>query len=65
MNYGQQMLSRLMNPGTLLIVIGAVVAYGSGWITRHVAPNRGDQANVVCKAIGCVIAVIGALLIFR
>ena len=65
MNYGQQVLSRLMNPGTLLIVIGAVVVYGSGWITRRLAPDKGENANLICKAVGCVIALIGAVMIFR
>ena len=65
MNYGQQVLSRLMNPGVLLLVIGAVVVYGSGWITRHLAPNQGEKANLICKAIGCVLALVGAVLIFR
>ena len=65
MNYGEQVLSRLMNPGILLIVIGAVVAYGSGRIARRIAPDKGENANLICKAIGCVIAVVGALLIFR
>ena len=65
MNYGQQVLSRLMNPGTLLIVIGAVVVYGSGWITRRFLSDKGENANLICKGIGCVIALIGAVLIFR
>ena len=65
MNYGQQVLTRLMNPGTLLLVIGAVAAYGSGWIARHIAPDREDRLNLICKAVGCVVALIGALLIFR
>ena len=65
MNYGQQVLSRLMNPGTLLIVIGAVAVYGSGWIVRHIAPGKGENANLICKGVGCVIALIGAVLMFR
>lgn len=65
MNYGQQVLSRLMNPGVLLLVIGAVAAYGSGWIASRIAPGKGDQSNLICKAVGCVIALIGAVLIFR
>ena len=65
MNYGQQVLSRLINPGTLLIVIGAVVVYGSGWITRRLAPDKGENMNLICKAVGCVIALIGAVLIFQ
>ena len=65
MNYGQQVLSRLMNPGVLLLVIGAVAVYGSGWIARHIAPDKADKAGLVCKAVGCVIALIGAVLIFR
>ncbi|MCH5286469.1 MAG: hypothetical protein J1E43_03535 [Christensenellaceae bacterium] len=64
MNYGQQVLSRLMNPGVLLIVIGAVMVYGSRWIIRLVALSQNEKANLICKAIGCVIAVLGALLIF-
>lgn len=63
MNYGQQVLTRLMNPGVLLLVMGAVVVYGSGWITRRLA--KGERANLICKGIGCVIALIGTVLIFR
>ena len=62
MNYGQQVLSRLMNPGTLLIVIGAVVVYGSGWISRRFLPDKGENANLICKAIGVMIAIIGTIL---
>ena len=65
MNYGQQVLSRLMQPGTLLIVIGAVVVYGSGRITRRIAPDKGENADLICKGIGCAVALIGAVLIFR
>ena len=64
MNYGEQVLSRLMHPGVLLLIIGAVTVYGSGWLVRHIAPGRGEQANLICKAVGCGIAILGAILIF-
>lgn len=64
MNYAQQIFARLMNPGTLLLIIGAVAVYGSRWIVRHIAPGKEETANLVCKAVGCVIALVGALLIF-
>ena len=60
MNYGQQVLSRLMNPGLPLLVIGAVAVYGSGWIARRV---RHEHANLICKVAGCAVALIGALLL--
>ena len=63
MNYGEQVLSRLMNPGTLLLIVGAVAVYASRWIVRFIAPGSGDKANLVCKGFGCLIAVLGALLI--
>ena len=64
MNYGQQVLTRLMNPGVLLLVIGAVAVYGSGRFARRIAPDHEDKASLICKAVGCVIALVGALLIF-
>ena len=62
MNYGEQVLSRLMNPGVLLLGIGAVTVYGSSWIVQRIAPNKGEQANLICKAIGIALAIIGTIL---
>ena len=63
MNYGRQVLARLMNPGTALLIIGAVAVYGSGWIARRLAPDKGENANLICKGIGCAVALAGVLLL--
>ena len=62
MNYGQQVVSRMLNPGLVLLIIGAVAVYGSGWLARRIAPAREDKVSLACKAVGCVIAIVGALL---
>ena len=57
------MLERLFHPGTLLVVIGAVLVYGSGKIAGRFFPGK-EQANAILKGAGCALAVIGALLLF-
>ncbi len=65
MNYGAKVLSRVLDPGFLIIIVGAVVAYTSGLTTRGVT-NEETRAkvNVAVKGVGCAIAFIGAILLF-
>ena len=62
MNYGEQVLSRLMNPGLALLIVGAVAVYGSGKLARRIAPDKEETANLACKGVGCIVAIMGALL---
>ena len=65
MNYGEKVLSRALTPGFLIIIVGAVVVYTAGLTTRKVSNEETRaKANVAVKAVGCVIAFIGAILLF-
>lgn len=61
MNYGEQVLARLAHPGLLLLIAGAAVTYGSAHITRRFSS---EKANLLCKGIGCIVAVAGAVWLF-
>ena len=63
MNYADKVLSRLMDPGTLLLAMGAVAAYGSNLITRRVPEDKREKVNLYVKAAGCVLALAGAVLL--
>jgi hypothetical protein len=57
MNYFQQIAERLLQPGTFLLVLGAILVYTSGIVARQ-------KANIITKIVGCVVALVGAILIF-
>ena len=56
----------MMEPGTLMVLLGAVLVYGAGALSRLFVSDEKKQAtvNLVCKIGGCVIALIGAVLLF-
>ena len=58
MNYFQQIAERLLQPGTFLLVLGAILVYTSGIVAGS------EKANITTKIVGCVIALVGAILIF-
>lgn len=64
MTYGEQVLARATSPGALLLLVGVVVAVLPGLLTRGMAEERREKIGLVAKAAGCVIAVVGALLLF-
>ncbi len=65
MNYGEKVLSRVLDPGFLLILVGAVVTYTSSLLTRRVQDeDKRGRINVAIKAVGCAVALIGAILLF-
>lgn len=65
MNYGEKVLSRVLDPGVLLILVGAVVTYTSSLITRRVQDeNRREKIGIAIKAVGCAVALIGAVMLF-
>lgn len=61
MNYGEQVLRRLLHPDVALLIVGAVLTYGSGRITRRFS---GGKAGLICKGVGCAVAIIGAVWLF-
>ncbi len=63
MDYGQMVRARLLHPGTLLLVLGAVCVYTSTLITRRFFPEN-EKANILIKLAGCVVALLGTILIF-
>lgn len=64
MSYFQQVAERLLQPGTFLLVLGAIVAYTSGIIARKWFSDS-EKVNLVIQVGGCVVALVGAILIFR
>lgn len=65
MNYGEKVLSRVLDPGVLLILVGAVVTYTSSLITRRVQDeNRREKIGIAIKAVGCAVALVGAVMLF-
>lgn len=72
MNYGEyfgKIGARLFTPGVLLLIVGAVMVYTSSLVARRVAPEgegrRYEVTNLAIKVAGCVIALIGALLVLE
>jgi len=63
MNYGEKVLERLISPGMLLLAIGAVMAYASPIFTRRIKEERREHINLIIKAVGCVMALAGALIL--
>ncbi len=57
------MKERLFHPGTLLVVVGAILVYSSGRISALILPGK-DRGSDILKGVGCALAVIGALLLF-
>lgn len=64
-DYGSRVLSRVMDPGFLLIAAGAVAVYAPGLLARCVRDEtRRARAGLVIKAVGCAVMVAGAVLLF-
>ncbi len=61
--YGEKVLSRLLSVGMLVMIVGAALVYLSGRVARRLAPEKQDVANIIIKAVGCVVALIGALMV--
>lgn len=64
MSYFQQVAERLLQPGTFLLVLGAILAYTSGIVARKWFSDS-EKVNLGIKIGGCVVALVGAMLIFR
>ena len=63
MTYWEGVLSRLDVPGLVLLLLGAVVGYGSKPIMERVFHRQGQKGQLVLKAAGCALALLGALLL--
>ena len=64
MSYGEKVLSRLLTPGMLVLVVGAVLVYGSGFLADRIAPKK-ELVNVIVKAVGCLLALVGLLMVME
>ena len=64
MDYWQGVAQRFLQPGTALIVLGALLCYGSGWVTQLLHREKGSSFQMTVKIAGAVIAAAGAVLIF-
>ncbi|MBR5345911.1 MAG: hypothetical protein IK127_08830 [Clostridia bacterium] len=61
----QKVSGRLLNWGTPLLVIGALLCFLSGKLTARVAEEEREKVNIILKLLGLTIAVIGALRILE
>lgn len=60
MNYFQQIAERLLQPGTFLLMLGAILVYTSGIVARKLFSGS-EKADIITKI---VVALVGAILIF-
>ena len=65
MSYGEKVLFRLLTPGMLVLVVGAVLVYGSVFLADRIAPDRKDLVNIIVKAVGCLLALVGLLMVME
>ena len=59
----QQIAERLLQPGTFLLGLGAILVYTSGIVARKLFSGS-EKADIITKIVGCVVALVGAILIF-
>jgi len=60
---GIKMLERLMHPAVLLVLIGALCAYGSRTLAGFLMKENAN-GELILKGIGCALAAAGALWLF-
>lgn len=65
MTYWEGVLSRLDVPGLVLLILGAMVGYGSKPIMEKIFHRQGQKEQLLLKAAGCVLALLGALLLLN
>ena len=63
MDWTQQTLSRLLNPGLLPLLAGAVLVYGSEKIAGKLKTADPEKTSLTLKLIGGALAILGAGLI--
>ena len=65
MSYPEKVLSRILDPGFALIVVGAVAAFLSERMTRGISDEKRRLAvSAAVKVAGLIVAIIGAVLLF-
>ena len=65
MSYPEKVLSRILDPGFALIVVGAVAAFLSERMTRGISDEKRRLAvSASVKVAGLIVAIIGAVLLF-
>lgn len=64
MTYGERVLARATSPGALLLLAGVVAAVLPRLFTRGMAEKKRAKISLIATAAGCVIALVGALLLF-
>lgn len=58
--------TEILNPlSILLMVLGAILGYGGGWIIKIFNKNASEKYVLLVKFAGLLIAAIGILLIFK
>ena len=57
--------ARLLNWGTPLLVIGALLCFLSGKLTAWVSEEKREKANLTLKFVGLAAAVVGALRVLE
>ena len=63
MTYMDKVLARLDLPGLIMLIAGAVLAYASGKIAGKFSPQKMETLNLIIKAAGGVLVLIGALIL--
>ena len=64
MSHMDKVVSRLTNPGTLLFIVGAVMVYASGFLAGKLMKNNPATGSIAVKVAGCIVAVLGMLILF-
>ena len=57
--------ARLLNWGTPLLVIGALLCFLSGKLTARMPEAKREKVNIVLKFTGLTVAVVGALRVLN
>lgn len=57
------MLERLIHPAVLLVLLGALCAYGSRKLAGFLLKEQ-PNGELILKGIGCALAAAGALWLF-
>ncbi|MBQ9326089.1 MAG: hypothetical protein IJ246_09965 [Clostridia bacterium] len=60
----QGVAERLLMPGTLLVIFGAVIACLGRPIGKILCTSDPERGRLIAKAMGCGIALLGAVLLF-
>ena len=65
MSYLEKVASRLDLAGLILLIVGAVLVYASSPIAGKICTKNKDKTNLIIKAAGCVVALIGTVILLE